>query len=95
MRPAAIVLGFVLGSSAAIAFSLVGTVVVFLLLRSRYPDLGAEMSALLTSACLFVVLTAAAAISFYGQVKLRAWRHVAQVVLVLVLIAVAGYHGLR
>jgi hypothetical protein len=53
------------------------------------------MSALLTSACLFVVLTAAAAISFYGQVKLRAWRHVAQVVLVLVLIAVAGYHGLR
>lgn len=95
MRPAAVVLGFVLGSSAAIAFSLVGTVIVFLLLRSRYPELAAEMSALVTSAALFVVLTAAAALSFYGQIKLRAWRYAAQAVLLLVLIAVAGYHSLR
>jgi hypothetical protein len=94
VRPAAVVLGFVLGSAAAITFSLVGTVVVFLLLRSEYPQLGAEASALLTSAGLFALLTFAAAVSFYGEIKARAWRHAALVALLLVLMAVAGYHGL-
>jgi hypothetical protein len=95
MRPAAVVLGFVLGSAAAIAFSLVGTVVVFLVLRAKYPELAAELPVLLTSAALFAVLTLAAAVSFYGQIKARAWRHAAIVILVLVLITVAGYHALR
>jgi uncharacterized BrkB/YihY/UPF0761 family membrane protein len=95
MRPAAIALGFVLGSAAAITFSLVGSVVVFLLLRSKYPELEAELPALLTSAGLFVVLTLIAAISFYGQIKLRAWRHAAIAALFVVLLTVAGYYGLR
>ena len=95
MRPASVVLGFVLGSAAAIAFSLVGTVVVFAVLESKYPELAAELPALLTSTALFAVLTLTAAISFYGQIKARAWRRAAIVVLVLVLITVAGYHALR
>lgn len=95
MRPSTVALGFVLGSAAAIAFSLVGSVVVFLLLRSKYPELAAELPSLLTSAGLFVVLTAAAAISFYGQITGRPWRHAAIVGLLVVLITVAGYHGLR
>jgi len=95
MRPSAVALGFVLGSAAAIAFSLIGTVVVFLLLGPKYPELKAELPALLTSAGLFALLTAIAAISFYGQIKGRAWRLAAIVVLSVVLIAVAGYHGLR
>jgi hypothetical protein len=95
MRPAAVVLGFVLGSAAAIAFSLLGTVVVFLVLESKYPELAAELPALVTSTALFGVLTLSAAISFYSQIKARAWRHAAIVVLVLVLITVAGYHALR
>jgi hypothetical protein len=94
VRPTAVVLGFVLGSAAAIAFSLVGTVVVFMLLRSEYPQLGAEISALLTSAGLFALLTLVAAISFYGEIKARVWRHAAVAALLLVLLAVAGYHGL-
>lgn len=95
MRPAAVILGFVLGSSAAIAFSLFGTVIVFLFLRSEHPQLEAELAPLLTSAGLFAVLTVVAAISFYGQIKARAWRHAALLALLLLLIAVAGYHGLR
>jgi uncharacterized membrane protein len=88
-------LGFVLGSAAAIAFSLVGSVVVFLVLKSKYPELAAELPALLTSAALFVVLTATAGLSFYGQLKGRAWRFAALAALLVVLITVAGYHGLR
>jgi len=95
MRPAAVILGFVLGSSVAIAFSLFGTVIVFLFLQSEHPQLTAELASLLTSAGLFAMLTVVAAFSFYGQIKTRAWRHAAVVVLLLVLITVAGYHGLR
>ncbi|HEY9182182.1 MAG TPA: hypothetical protein VIQ99_03220 [Gammaproteobacteria bacterium] len=88
-------MGFVLGSAAAIAFSLIGSVAVFLVLKSKYPALEAELPALLTSAGLFVALAVTAAISFYGQVKGRAWRYAAIVALLVVLITVAGYHGLR
>jgi hypothetical protein len=88
-------LGFVLGSSAAIALALFGTVIVFLFLRSEHPQLEAELSSLLMSAGLFAMLTVVAAFSFYGQIKTRAWRHAALVALLLVLITVAGYHGLR
>ena len=95
MRPATVALGFLLGSAAAIAFSLVGSVVVFLVLRSKYPELAAELPALMASAGSFVVLTATAGISFYGQLKGRAWRYAALVALLVVLITVAGYHGLR
>jgi uncharacterized membrane protein len=95
MRPATVALGFVLGSAAAIAFSLIGSVVVFLVLKSKYPELAAELPALLTSAALFVVLTATAGLSFYGQLKGRAWRFAALAALLVVLITVAGYHGLR
>jgi hypothetical protein len=95
MRPATVALGFLVGSSAAITFSLVGSVVVFLLLRSKYPELAAELPALITSAGLFVVLTATAGISFYGQIKGRAWRYAALAALLVVLITVAAYHGLR
>jgi len=95
VRPGTVVLGFVLGSAAAITFSLAGTVIVFTLLRSEYPRLGAELSVLLTNAGLFALLTLAAGISFYGEIKLRAWRHAALAGLLLTLAVVVGYHTLR
>ena len=39
MRPTVVVLGFVLGSAAAITFALAGTAIVFVALRSEYPRL--------------------------------------------------------
>ena len=47
MRPAVVVLGFVLGSAAAITFALAGTTIVFVVLRSEYPRLEGELRPLL------------------------------------------------
>ena len=74
MRPAVVLLGFVLGSAAAITFALVGVAVVFGVLRPEYPRLGAELRPLLTSLGEFAVLTGLAAASFYGCLHERRWR---------------------
>ena len=91
MRPAVVVLGFVLGSAAAITFALAGTTIVFITLRSEYPRLEDELLPLLTNVGLFSLLTLAASSSFYGELKERPWRRVALAALVVVLVAVAAY----
>ena len=96
MRPTVVVLGFVLGSAAAITFALAGTSIVFFALRDEYPRLEAEIGPLLRSVSLFVLLTAAAAGSFYGELRARRWRRIAHSALLVMLTAVAVYHiGLR
>lgn len=91
MRPAVVVLGFVLGSAAAITFALVGTTIVFITLRSEYPRLEDELRPLLLNVGLFSLLTVAAGSSFFGELKERPWRRLAQAALVVVLVAVAAY----
>jgi hypothetical protein len=93
MRPAVVLLGFVLGSATAITFALAGTMVVFLVLRSEYPQLEAELKPLLSSAGLFFLLTIAAGSTFYGELKQRQWRRGAWLVLLAVLAVVAAYHA--
>jgi uncharacterized membrane protein len=93
MRPAVVVLGFILGSAAAITFALVGTTVVFVVLRPRYPELESELLPLLISGGLFSLLTIAAGSSFYGEIKRRAWRRMAWLVLLVMLAVVALYHA--
>lgn len=91
MRPAVVVLGFVLGSAAAITFALAGTTIVFITLRSEYPRLEDELQPLLISVGLFSLLTLAAGSSFYAQLRERPWRRVALATLIVVLVAVAAY----
>ena len=93
MRPAVVVLGFVLGSAAAITFALAGTTIVFFALRSEYPRLESELRPLLISLGLFSLLTAAAGSSFYGELRERRWRRVALAALLAMLLAVAAYHA--
>lgn len=95
MRPAVVVLGFVLGSAAAITFALGGTAVVFLVLRGEHPRLDAELGELLVNVGLFGVLTAAAAASFVGEIRQRLWRRASLAALVVMLATIAGYHLLR
>lgn len=92
MRPTAVILGFVLGSAAAITFALAGTTIVFFALRGEYPRLDGELGPLLRSVILFALLTATAAGSFYGELKVRGWRRFAHAALVGVLTAVTAYH---
>ena len=91
MRPAVVVLGFVLGSAAAITFALAGTTIVFITLRSEYPRLEDELQPLLINAAMFSLLTLAAGSSFYAELKERPWRRVALATLIVVLVAVAAY----
>jgi hypothetical protein len=86
-------LGFVLGSAVAITFALVGTTIVFVTLRSEYTRLDAELGPLLISVGLFSLLTAAAAGSFYGELKGRRWRHGALAALLAMLGVAAAYYG--
>jgi hypothetical protein len=91
VRPAVVILGFILGSAAAITFALVGTTIVFVVLRSDYPRLTAELAPLSISVALFALLTAAAAGGFYGEIKGSSWRRGAWVALVAMLVVVAAY----
>lgn len=93
MRPAVVILGFVLGSAAAITFALAGTTIVFVALRAEYPRLESELGPLLVSVGLFSLLTAAAGGSFYGELKGRRWRRPVQLALLVMLAAVAAYHA--
>lgn len=91
MRPSLVVLGFVLGTTASITFSLFGVTVVYLVLRSDYPRVDAEFPAVLSNLAMFAALTAVAAASFYGHSKRKAWRGWASGLLVAG-IALVGWH---
>ncbi len=93
MRPAVVVLGFVLGSAAAITFALAGTAIVFVVLRAEHPRLESELGPLLVSLGLFALLSAAAGGSFYAEIKQRAWRGPVLGALAVMLLVVAAYHA--
>ena len=85
MRPSVALLGFVLGSAAAISFALAGVAVVFTVLRSEYPRLDSELPVLLGSLAIFAALTAVAGAAFYGQIQRAVWRWPAHAALLLAL----------
>lgn len=92
MRPFLLLLGLVLGSAGSITFSLLAVTIVFSLLQGRYPRLQAELEPLLLNLAIFVVLTAAAAVSFYAELRHKAWRHATAVGLGVLLVAVGRYY---
>lgn len=95
LRPSVVLLGFVLGSAAAITFALVGVAVVFGLLHQEYPRLGVELPRLLASLGMFAGLTALAAVSFYGMAHGRPWRRAALAGLLIALVLIAWVHWPR
>jgi hypothetical protein len=87
MRPAVAIMGFVLGSAAAITFALAGTAIVFTVLD-------AELVPLVINLALFACLTATAGACFYAEVKERPWRRAALLALALSLAVVIVYQSL-
>ncbi len=87
MRPLAVLIGFLLGSSAAIAIGLSMVWVVFLILGSEYTQLEAERGPLLRAIGLFIPLTVLAALGFVGQLRRTPWRR-------WPLLALVGWFGL-
>jgi hypothetical protein len=77
-----------MGSTVSIAVALLLTGVVFLLLPEYGARLAEERTPLLAACLLSVLLAGIAATSFYGELRMRAWRYAAHGAL-LAMLAVA------
>jgi hypothetical protein len=66
MRPLAVITGIIAGSCLSITVSLAAVLVVYLVLGDDYPRVRHEFGPLLASLCLFLVMTAISAASFYA-----------------------------
>jgi hypothetical protein len=88
MRPLAVLLGIVMGSAVALCGGLVLTFLVFLLLPEFHDELSGEFVPLLQAIAWAALLAAAAASAFVGEIRDRAWRHLAQVATVVALVGI-------
>ncbi len=82
MRPLAVLIGIVMGSSVAIALGLGMVLIIFLILAGEHAELEAEFGPLLRATGLFAALAAASAASFLGELKSAPWRRYAFMALV-------------
>jgi hypothetical protein len=89
MRPLVVLLGIVMGSTVSIALGLLMTGTVFLLLHDSDSRLADESRPLMATCLASVLLAAAAAASFYGELKRQRWRYLAHLALVAGLSAAA------
>jgi hypothetical protein len=87
VRPLTVLLGIVMGSTAAIAVGLAMVLIIFLILSDEHAQLREEYGPLLRSTILFTLLAGASVASFLGELRSRPWRRLAQAVLVLGLAA--------
>jgi hypothetical protein len=85
MRPLAVLIGIVMGSTVSLAVGLAMTWIVILFMPEHADRLAAEKAPLLKAIFLFTLLSAAAGGSFYGELQRRRWRFPAHLVMVSLL----------
>jgi hypothetical protein len=85
MKPLAVLIGIVMGSAVSLAVGLLMTMIVILFIPEHADRLAAEKAPLLKAILLFTLLSAVAAASFYGEIRLRRWRFPAHLAMVAVL----------
>ena len=76
-RPFTVLLGIISGTLFSIAFGLLVVGFVFWVLGDEEPRVAAEVGGLLTSTFIFVCLSVATALSFYGSLRQTPWRYIA------------------
>lgn len=91
-RPFTVLLGIVLGTLFAIAFSLSIVCLVFWILRDEAPRLAAELSSLIASTGIFTTLSVFAGLSFYASLKQFTWRYLPMTGLWLGLLLAGRYY---
>ena len=74
-----------MGSTVSLAVGLAMTWIVFLFMPEYRDRLAAERAPLLSAVLLFTLISAAAAGSFYGEIRTRRWRLPAHAVMVALL----------
>jgi hypothetical protein len=85
LRPLAVLLGIVMGSTVSIAVGLAMTLVVFALLPEHADRIDAEFAPLLRMLAAMTLAAVAAVASFYGELRDRAWRYGAHAGLAVVM----------
>jgi hypothetical protein len=95
MRPLTVLFGFVLGTSLSATFSLSVLSLISLLLSGSYPVLAGEAARLLPALIGCAILTAAAAASFVGQLRLSEWRRYAHLATVAAMASLLSIAWLR
>ncbi len=90
MRPLAMLIGIVMGSTLSIFVALTLTGIVLLFLPEHADRIAEERGPLLQAIGLAFVLTSLAATSFIGEIRARGWRPAAHVALVAGLV-LAGW----
>lgn len=81
MRPLAMLIGIVMGSTLSIFVALTLTGIVMLLLPEHADRFAEERGPLLRAIALAFTLTALAATSFFGEIRTRGWRPAAHLAL--------------
>lgn len=89
MRPLAALMGIVMGSAVALCVGLVLVLLVFLLLPEFREELSAEFVPLFQAIAWAALLAAASIAAFLGEIRQRAWRHVALFATGVALIGIA------
>jgi hypothetical protein len=89
MKPLTVLVGIVLGSALALAISLAMTGIVFMLLPEYSARLQGEKLPLLKALAWSWSIALFAGTSFIGELRGRAWRWPAEVLLVLLLAVLA------
>jgi hypothetical protein len=74
MRPLAVMLGIVMGSTVSVAVALALTLIVFLALPDQSERLQPELGPLARSLAGAVALAMVSSASFYGELREREWR---------------------
>ncbi|MCC7462315.1 MAG: hypothetical protein IT480_07625 [Gammaproteobacteria bacterium] len=95
MRPLAVLLGIVMGSSIAVAVSLGMTAVVFLLLPEYHAQIDPERGPLLRGLVWSWSLAALAAAAFIGELRARRWRRAPQALLLALVLLLAWIYWPR
>jgi hypothetical protein len=88
MRPLAVLIGIVMGSTVSITVALVLTLAVFLLLPDQSERLAPEFGPLLRTLAVALLLAGLSAASFVGELRGARWRRGAHAVLTVALVVV-------
>jgi hypothetical protein len=86
LRPLAVLIAIVFGSTAAISFGLVATLIVLFILKDNHPEFAGELKPLMFNSGLFLLLLAASGASLYANLKSLPWRGLAFGAMCLILI---------
>lgn len=88
MRPLTVINAIIFGSAAAITFGLTGVVIIYLVLKGRYPELASEFGPLLKSSAQFAVLAGVSGASLFAMLKGLHWRWIAHMAMWFTAIAI-------